>query len=249
MRQLLFAANWKMHLTPDEARSFAARFLALTRPAEGRDLWFFPPAVSIQATAEAFEDRSDIRVGAQDVHWELKGAYTGAVSIPLVRAVGAGGALVGHSERRHLFGESDADTGRKVRALLGAGMEVILCVGERLEEREAGATESVVLRQLRAGLEAVPGTVMARVVVAYEPVWAIGTGRNATPRDAATVHRAIRQELSRLGLPGPARVLYGGSVNKGNALSLLAEPELDGVLVGGASLDPEGWAEIVGIAG
>jgi triosephosphate isomerase len=249
MRSLLFAANWKMHVTPDEAEAFAARFLALTRPAEGRELWFFPPAVSIAATVEAFEDRPDIQVGAQDVHWEPKGAFTGAVSIPLVRAVGARGALVGHSERRHVFGESDADTGRKVRALLAAGMQAILCVGEKLEQRELGTTESTVLRQLRAGLEGLSATDMEKVVVAYEPVWAIGTGRNATPGDAAIVHRAIRQELARLGARGRARVLYGGSVNQGNALSLLAEQELDGVLVGGASLDPEGWAEIVGMAG
>jgi triosephosphate isomerase len=247
MRSLIFAANWKMHLAPAEARAFATRFLELTRPADGRTLWFYPSAVSIEATAEAFAARGDIRVGAQDIHWEPKGAFTGATSIPLASGAGATGALVGHSERRHVFGETDVETGRKVRALLAAGLMPMLCVGEKLEEREAGQTEAVCRRQLRAGLEGVPPADLARVAVAYEPVWAIGTGRNATPSDAAAVHRAIRQELAAMGRTGPARILYGGSVNRGNVLALLAERELDGVLVGGASLDPEAWAEIVGI--
>jgi len=247
MRSLTFAANWKMHLTPAEARAFAIRFLELTRPADGRSLWFYPSAVSIETTAEAFASRGDIRVGAQDIHWEPKGAFTGATSISLAAGAGATGALVGHSERRHVFGESDAETGRKVRALLAAGLIPMLCVGEKLEEREAGQTEVVCRRQLRAGLEGVASADLARVLIAYEPVWAIGTGRNATPNDAAAVHRAIRQELSAMGRTGRARILYGGSVNRGNVLALLAEQELDGVLVGGASLDPETWAEIVGI--
>ena len=247
MRPLLFAANWKMNMTPEEAQAFINRFSALTRPVPGRDLWFFPPAVSIQPTVAGFSKRSDIRVGAQDVHWEPKGAFTGAISIPLVQSVGGTGALVGHSERRHVFGEADQDTGKKVRALLASGLQPILCVGEKLSEREAGETAAVVVRQLRAGLEGVTPAHLPRVTIAYEPVWAIGTGRNATPEDAAQVHRVIRQEASELGTPGRMRVLYGGSVNKGNVLSLLEQKELDGVLVGGASLDPEGWAEIVGL--
>jgi len=244
---LIFAANWKMNLGPAEARAFASRFGQLTRPVPERDLWFFPPAVSIEAAATAFQQRPDIRVGAQDVHWEPKGAFTGALSIPLAQAVGAVGALVGHSERRHLFGETDAETGRKVRALLAAGLRVFLCVGETLKEREAGQTVAVVVRQIGAGLEGVRPGELGRVVIAYEPVWAIGTGRNATPEDAAQVHRAIHQELSRRGATTHPPVLYGGSVNQGNALTLLAREEIDGVLVGGASLEPEGWAEIVGM--
>ncbi len=247
-RPLLFAANWKMHLPPAETRAFARRFLPLARPVTGRTLWFFPTAASLEAAAQALGQRPDIRIGAQDVHWEPKGAFTGATSVPIAAGAGARGALVGHSERRHLFGETDEQTGKKVRAILAAGHVAFLCVGETLEEREAGKTEAVVLRQLRAGLEGVAGQAWSRVVVAYEPVWAIGTGRNATPADAASVHRAIRAELGRLGASTPVPVLYGGSVNQGNALSLLAEPEIDGVLVGGASLDPEGWAEIVGLA-
>lgn len=242
------AANWKMHVTPAEARAFASRFLALTAPAAGRSLWFFPSAVAIEATVQAFGARPDIQVGAQDVHWEPKGAFTGATSIPLARGAGARGALVGHSERRHVFGETDEETGRKVGALLAAGLTAMLCVGEKLAERERGETERVCLRQLGAGLSAVPSDAWERVVVAYEPVWAIGTGKNATPEDAALVHRTIRAELARLGAQGRVSILYGGSVNRGNAAALLAEPEIDGVLVGGASLDPEGWSAIVGSA-
>jgi triosephosphate isomerase len=248
MRPRTFAANWKMHVTPEEARAFASRFLALTSPVDGRVLWFFPSAVAIEATAEAFAGRTDIRVGAQDVHWEPKGAFTGATSIPLARGAGARGALVGHSERRHVFGETDEETGKKVGAVLGAGLTAMLCVGEKLVERERGETERVCLRQLGAGLSSVSGDAWQRVVIAYEPVWAIGTGKNATPEDAALVHRAIRAELARLGAPGRVSILYGGSVNRGNAAARLAEPEIDGVLVGGASLDPEGWSAIVGSA-
>jgi triosephosphate isomerase len=249
MRSRILAANWKMHMSPAEARAFAARFIALIGPAPGRSLWFFPSAVAIEATAQAFAGRPDVQVGAQDVHWEPKGAFTGAISIPLAQAAGARGALVGHSERRHVFGETDEETGRKVNALLAAGLTAMLCVGEKLVEREAAQTEAVCLRQLRSGLAGVSGAGWQRVMVAYEPVWAIGTGRNATPQDAAVVHRAIRQELVELGAPTPIPILYGGSVNKGNAEALLAEPGIDGVLVGGASLDPESWAAIVAAAG
>lgn len=245
MRNLVFAANWKMHIAPPEARAFAERFLALTQPVEGRTLWFFPPAVSLLATAEALRGRPDIRVGAQDVHWEPKGAFTGATSVALAKGAGAAGALVGHSERRHVFGETDAETGKKVRAILAAGLTPMLCVGEKLAEREAGQTEAVVLRQLRAGLEGVAASDLASVLIAYEPVWAIGTGRNATPQDASTVHQAIRRELGRLGATARIPVLYGGSVNLGNVASLVAEAEIDGVLVGGASLEAEGWVRLV----
>jgi len=249
MRSLLFAANWKMQVDPGEARRYAERFLGATRPMAERSLWFFPPAVSLEAAVGAFRARADIQVGAQDVHWEPKGAFTGATSVPLAKGAGAAGALIGHSERRHVFGETDQETGRKVRAVLAAGMTAFLCVGEKLEEREAGHTEAVVLRQLGAGLEGAETADLSRLVVAYEPVWAIGTGRNATPEDAARVHVAIRAALAARGAPRSVPVLYGGSVNTGNSLALLAQREIDGVLVGGASLDPDGWAEIVGLGG
>jgi triosephosphate isomerase len=249
MQTRLFAANWKMHLGPEEAVAYLRRFQASVLPAAGRDLWFFPPAVSIEAAARTVSKRDDIHVGAQDVYWEPKGAFTGAISAPLARGAGAAGALAGHSERRHVFGETDEECGRKVRAILDAGLTAFLCVGEKLEQRESGDTEAVVLRQLRAGLQGVDPAELDRVVVAYEPVWAIGTGRNATPEDAAAVHTVIRNELTILGMGNGSRILYGGSVNARNALALLARPELDGVLVGGASLDPDGWAEIVGLGG
>ncbi|HEY7026418.1 MAG TPA: triose-phosphate isomerase [Gemmatimonadales bacterium] len=245
MRTLVYAANWKMHLPPGEARAFAATFLARTRPQEGRSYWFFPSAVSLEATSTALKGRPDISVGAQDVHWEARGAFTGATSIQLAKGAGATGALVGHSERRHVFGETDAETRRKVRALLEAGLTPMLCVGEKLEERVAHETEAVVTRQLTEGLHNLSPADLARVLIAYEPVWAIGTGKNATPEDAAEVHRSIRGVLAKLGLAGRATLLYGGSVNKGNVLALVAQNEIDGVLVGGASLDPEGWSELV----
>jgi triosephosphate isomerase len=241
---LVFAANWKMHLGPGEAREYLKVFLSGSRPPEGRDVWFFPPAVSLEAVAQALGSRGGLLAGAQDVHWEPKGAFTGAVSAPLAAAAGARAALVGHSERRHVFGETDAETGKKVAAVLGAGLLPVLCVGETLAQREAGDTLAVVTRQLGAALGTLDGAGLDKVTVAYEPVWAIGTGRNATPTDAAEVHRAIRAWLKGR-RAGATRVLYGGSVNLKNVADLLAEPELDGVLVGGASLDPVGWAALV----
>jgi len=243
-RPLIFAANWKMHLAPDEVRTFASAFLDGFEARPGCRYWFFPSTVSIEAAAAAFRGAPTVAVGAQDIFWEPKGAFTGATSVGLARGAGASVALVGHSERRHVFGETDAETARKVGALLAGGLGPLLCVGELLEEREAGLTEAVVLRQLVAALDGLTPEQLARVVVAYEPVWAIGTGKNATPGDAAQVHRAIRRALTAQGHPGP-NILYGGSVNVGNVEALLAESEINGVLVGGASLDPAGWRKIV----
>jgi triosephosphate isomerase (TIM) len=246
-RALIYAANWKMHLAPAAARSFMDHFLAVTSPAPGRSLWFFPSAVSLAPVAEAIARRTDIRVGAQNVHWEPKGAFTGEISIPMVQEAGAGVVLIGHSERRHLFGETDEQVARKSLAVLKAGLQPLACLGETLAEREGGRTEHVILRQLEPLLDKIPPADWERLVLAYEPVWAIGTGRNATPDDAAQVHELIRFTVGRRGVPGRVPILYGGSVNAGNVLALLARPELDGVLVGGASLDPDGWAELVGL--
>lgn len=243
-RSLIFAANWKMHLGPGQASEYMATFLAAAPPRDGRALLFFPPAASILTVAATLQQRTDARAGAQNVHWEPKGAFTGEMSVGIAQDAGASIALVGHSERRHVFGETDLETGFKVRALLAAGMDAMLCVGETLEEREAGRTGDVCRRQLAAGLEQVEPAKLSHVMIAYEPVWAIGTGRNATPEDAASVHREIRDALSARGAAGRISVLYGGSVNAGNAAELLAQPELDGVLVGGASLDAGKWAAI-----
>lgn len=244
MRPLLFAANWKMHLGPADARAYCETFLALYASRADREVWFFPPAVSLETVARHVSSLPDLRAGIQNVHWEPKGAFTGAISVPMAAQAGARAALVGHSERRHVFGETDEETGRKIRAVLAGGLTPVLCVGETLAEREAGRTLAVVRRQLEAGLAGVAGADLGKLVIAYEPVWAIGTGRNATPSDAAAVHREIRAWLVGHGAAAP-RVLYGGSVNLDNIAVLLAESELDGVLVGGASLDPERWLQLV----
>lgn len=244
-RQLIFAANWKMNLGPAEARAYAVEFLSRSSPVPGRRLWFFPPAVSIAAVSDAMKSRSDITVGAQNVHWEPKGAFTGGISIPMVTEAGARATLAGHSERRHLFGETDEQVGKKTRAALGAGITPLVCVGETLAEREGGRTEQVITRQIGAVLQAIKPDDWERVVLAYEPVWAIGTGKNATPDDAAQIHELIRMELARNGVKGRVSILYGGSVNSENVALLLTRPQLDGVLVGGASLSPEGWADVI----
>ncbi len=247
-RPLIYAANWKMNHGPGTAREFLTRFLQVTAPVPELELFFFPPAVSLGAACEAAGGRRDVIIGAQNVHWEPKGAFTGELSLPLVMEAGARAALIGHSERRHLFGETDEQVARKLGATLKAGLRPVVCVGETLAEREGGRTEQVIIRQVGALTERIGPADWAQVIVAYEPVWAIGTGKNATPDDAAQVHELIRFELSRRHVPGRIPILYGGSVNAGNALSLLARPEIDGVLVGGASLDPDGWAELVGLS-
>jgi triosephosphate isomerase len=244
-RPLIFAANWKMNHGPSEARTFAEKFLALTAPVEGRQLWFFPPAVSLTALSKAMDSRPDIRIGAQNVHWEPKGAFTGEVSLPMVVEAGARTILAGHSERRQLFGETDEQVARKARAALLAGVTPVVCVGETLAERDGGRTEQVIVRQIGTVIQALDSADWRGVVLAYEPVWAIGTGKNATPDDAAQIHELIRMELSRNGVGIRVPILYGGSVNIANVASLLTRPQLDGVLVGGASLDAEKWADLI----
>ncbi len=241
-----FAANWKMNHGPAAARSYMDTFLRAYGPRADRRVLFFPPAVSLTAVHTCLAARGDLGAGAQDIYWEDAGAFTGEISAPMVRECGGSVTLVGHSERRHLFGETDADTGRKCAAAVRNGLVPMLCVGETLREREAGQTEAVVLRQLRAGLSALTPAQVAGALIAYEPVWAIGTGRNATPADASAIHMVLRGTLRELAPRATADipVLYGGSVNRANVASLLAAPHVDGVLVGGASLDPAGWAAI-----
>ncbi|MDF1501487.1 triose-phosphate isomerase [Roseisolibacter sp. H3M3-2] len=247
MLKPILAANWKMHHGPTEARAFFRDFLAHTPRVTGRTVVFFPPAITLRAVQEALQDRPEFLTGVQHVHDQASGAFTGEISAGMARDAGARMALVGHSERRTLFGETDEATGRKCEMLLRAGVIPMLCVGERLEEREQGMTEQVVLRQLEAGLAPLDAAQAATVLIAYEPVWAIGTGRTATPEDATTVHGAIRRWLrERVGEKAATMaILYGGSVNRGNAKLLLAAPDVDGLLVGGASLDPSNWTAIV----
>ena len=247
MRPPVFAANWKMNHGPSDARAFMRAFLAHYARRPDRQVIFFPSAITLTTVLGALKERSDILVGVQNIHWEDKGAFTGELSASMARDAGATLALVGHSERRHVFGESDAETAKKVAAASRAGLVPLLCVGETLEERESGQTETVVLRQLGAGLSGAAPQAIVNMLVAYEPVWAIGTGRTATPEDASAIHRVIGTALkAHFGERGGAiPILYGGSVNRGNASSLIAAEGVGGLLVGGASLDAEGWSSIV----
>jgi triosephosphate isomerase (TIM) len=247
MRGPVFAANWKMNHGPHDARAFMRAFLARYVRKSDRTVVIFPAQISVPAVADTLKERTDILLGVQNIHWEDKGAYTGEISATMARDAGAALALVGHSERRHVFGETDEETGKKCLAAARAGLKPMLCIGEKIEERENGLTEAVVIRQLRAGLESLEPGQITTMFIAYEPVWAIGTGRTATPDDAATVHTLIRAELqARIGAPAMrVPILYGGSVNTGNARPLLDAREVGGLLVGGASLDPESWLSIV----
>lgn len=247
MKSLVFAANWKMNQAPADAEAFMRTFTAQYAKQQDRRVLFFPPAVSLHVCVSAVKQRSDLECGVQNIHWEDKGAFTGETSAPLARGAGARHALIGHSERRHVFGETDAETNKKVGAAVRAGLTPMLCVGEKLEEREAGRTLDVCLRQLRAGFEGIDGALVAAAMVAYEPVWAIGTGKTATPADAGEVHAALRAELVKMigERGGAVPILYGGSVNRSNVESLIAVEDVDGVLVGGASLDAEQWLAIV----
>ena len=248
MRPPVLAANWKMNNGPNEARAFMAAFLAAFSPRTDRTVVIIPPALSLSTVHHALGARKDIVLGVQNVHTEPKGAFTGESSASMARDAGAKIALVGHSERRHVFGETDEATAKKCAISLANALTPMLCVGEKLEQREAGDTESVVLRQLRAGLSQVGIQDRAKVLVAYEPVWAIGTGKTATPADASAVHAVIRKELESLCESAAAAkaipILDGGRVNKDNAKQLLSAPGVEGLLVGGASLEVQSWLAI-----
>lgn len=245
MNKPIFAANWKMHLSPGEAEGFLSTFLDSCSEKPDREVWFFPAAVSLATVLQQVGDRSDIKVGVQNVHWEPKGAFTGEISAEMARDSGAFAVLIGHSERRHIFGETVSDTTKKIEAVLRVGLIPMLCVGETIEQREAGDTLDVVASQLEA-LDGLGPEVLSTSPIAYEPVWAIGTGKTATPSDAQEVHSFIRKWLEARGVSeGDIRVLYGGSVKPENSRSLMIEPDVSGVLVGGASLDPTKWSKIV----
>jgi triosephosphate isomerase len=247
MKRPIFAANWKMNHGPSDAKAFMRTFLAHYARRPDRTLLFFPPALTLHAVLDALRERHDILVGVQNIHWEDQGAFTGELSASIARDAGARLVLVGHSERRHVFGESNEDAGKKCAAAMRAGLTPMLCIGETLEQREKGEAEAVVLHQLRVGLTGLEPVNIATMLIAYEPVWAIGTGKNATPADASQMHGVIRSALrERVGdKAGHMPILYGGSVNRGNAASLVEAPDVDGLLVGKASLDAEAWASIV----
>jgi len=239
----VISGNWKMHHGPSATTDFFADF---DPSGLGNvELLLFPPALSFAAACEARGD-TPVHLGVQNVHWEEKGAFTGELSVAMAADAGASHVLIGHSERRHVFGETNEETGHKVDAVVAGGLIPVLCVGETLEQRKAGNLESVLLAQLDAGLAGLDAA-PRRFLVAYEPVWAIGTGETATPLDASGAHAVLRQRLTELwGADRGAEVpiLYGGSVKPHNAGELLAAPEVGGVLVGGASLDPASFRAI-----
>ncbi len=241
------AGNWKMYKTPADTIAFFEKFRPLVEKSEHCEIVICPPFTSLGAAVEAAKG-SRIQIGAQNIGWAKEGALTGEVSGPMIGAVGATHAIIGHSERRQYFCETDETVLKRTQAALEFGLTPIVCVGERLEQRESGKTEAVLIEQFGRGIAGLSDQQFAKIVIAYEPVWAIGTGKTATPEIAADAHRAIRAEVrAKFGKDAgeAVRILYGGSVKPDNARTLMAQPEIDGVLVGGASLDPLSFAAIV----
>ena len=247
MRQRLIAGNWKMNKTPGETETFVQAFLETIPVSPTPEILIIPPYTSLDRAGRLLRD-APVNLGAQDIHFEPAGAYTAAISAEMVQACGCRYVLAGHSERRHVFGDDDATVARKLHAILRAGLVPILCVGETLEEHKASETEAVLVRQLSRGLRDIAAQAMAGIVIAYEPVWAIGTGETATPDQAQNAIRAVRTWLKdRFDEPTAqaTRILYGGSVKPANTAQLVSQPDIDGALVGGASLDPASFAAIV----
>ncbi len=246
-RIALIAANWKMYKTPDQAKEFAGAFLPLVKGYTRDEIVLCPSFVDIAAVVAATRG-SSLHVGGQNMHWQEEGAFTGEISAAMLIGAGCSHVILGHSERRQFFGETDETVNKKLHAALKHKLTPIVCVGELLAEREAGRTEEVLLRQTERGLADVGPEIAGTIVIAYEPVWAIGTGKTAPPEMAAAAHLIIRGQVAgSLGrqIADSMRILYGGSVKPENATSLLNQPEIDGALVGGASLDPQSFARIV----
>jgi triosephosphate isomerase len=247
MRKKLIAGNWKMYKNPDQTRAFFRDFLALVAGHTRDEIVICPPYIDLCAAVTVTKG-SNVAIGAQNLHWEKEGAYTGEICPRMLLDVGCTHVIVGHSERRQYFGETDDIVNFKLKAALEGGLTPILCVGEVLEEREAGLTEDVLRRQCLRAFHALSTKKAAKLVVAYEPVWAIGTGKTATPQLASEAHVLIRGEAAKAfgqQFADKLRILYGGSVKPENAKALMAEEEIDGALVGGASLDPKSFAAIV----
>lgn len=246
MRRSVIAANWKMFKTQAETRAFFARFRHLAADLRHCEFIIAPPFTALAAAVEGARG-SQIHISAQDLYWEKEGAWTGEVSAQMIAEVGCRYTLVGHSERRHIFGETDDQVNRKLRAALHANVSPIVCVGETLAEHEAGQTEAVLRRQFIASCFGLTAAEFSRILLAYEPVWAIGTGRVATPEQAVSAHlflRGLATEGFSHSSAQALRILYGGSVKPENSEGLLAQEEIDGALVGGASLDPVSFAAI-----
>jgi triosephosphate isomerase len=249
MRSPLIAANWKMNTDIDSAVVLATELVDGFEPG-GAAVVLCPPFIALEAVGEII-DETGMELGAQNLHFENDGAFTGEISGGMLASVGCTYVIVGHSERRQFFGDTDDSVGLRAAKAIVHGIIPIICVGERLEEREAGTTFDVVRRQVRAAYARIEASKHARTVVAYEPVWAIGTGRTATPAQAQEVHAMIRAELAKIAnqsIADSLRILYGGSVKPDNAAELFAEPDIDGGLIGGASLKAEGFLAIVAAA-
>ena len=247
MRTPFIAGNWKMYKTVAETVKYVKEFRALVKDMAGVEIVLATPFTSLHAAFEAARN-SNVAIAAQDLYWEREGAFTGEISAPMIREAGAEFVIVGHSERRTLFGETDATVNRKAVAAFSAGLTPIVCIGETLDQRERNETFEVLDRQIKTGLDGLTGEQLALLVIAYEPVWAIGTGRNATPAQAGEAHGHIRQRLRQWFGNDAAEhchVIYGGSVKVENIADLAAQPDVDGALVGGASLDIRGFSEIV----
>jgi triosephosphate isomerase len=240
----MIAANWKMHKLIAEAAVLVEALKS--KPRARAEIVVAPPFTAL-STVNGLLKGTDIRLAAQDVYWEAQGAFTGEISPLMLKDAGCSHVIVGHSERRRLFGDDDAGVNRKIKSARAHGLNVIFCVGETLQQRESGKTRDVVLAQLDGGLEDVTDDTLAGVVIAYEPVWAIGTGRNATPEQASEVHGLIRGHVAgrRGSVAETLRILYGGSVTSANSRSLLTQPDIDGALVGGASLDADTFYAII----
>jgi triosephosphate isomerase (TIM) len=247
MRKKVIAANWKMYKTPEQCRIFFDAFLPGILSHNRDEIVVCPPYPCI-ATAVASTKDTNVRIGGQNVHWAKEGAYTGEVSASMLLAIGCTHAIIGHSERRQYFAETDDSVNARLKAALEAGLVPIVCVGEVIQEREAGLTEEVLRRQVSRAFRSIGGDQAGPVLVAYEPIWAIGTGKTATPQMAGDAHAIIRDEVAQaVGQPAAdaMRILYGGSVKPDNAHNLMSQPEIDGALVGGASLDPKSFTAIV----
>jgi len=247
MRKKLIAANWKMYKTPDDARAFVRDFASLVAGHDRDEIVLCPPYVDLVPIMESVKG-SNISVGAQNVHWEKEGAFTGEISAGMLLALNVTHVIIGHSERRQYFNETDDTVNRRLETALAAGLTPILCVGEVLQEREAGLTDDVLRRQCTRAFSGISAKKAAKLTIAYEPVWAIGTGKTATPQIAASAHAVIRGEAEEAfgaEFAEQLRILYGGSVKPDNAKALMSETEIDGGLVGGASLDAKSFAAIV----
>ena len=247
MRTPFIAGNWKMYKTVAETVKYVKEFRGLVKDFTNVEIVLAPPFTALHAAAEAARN-SNVGIAAQDMHWEREGAFTGEISAAMIRETGAEYVIIGHSERRTLFGETDAMVNRKLGAAFTGGLTPIVCIGETLDQRERNETLDVLDRQIKSGLDGVTSEQLARLVLAYEPVWAIGTGRNATPAQAGEAHSHIRQRLRQwfgVDAADRCRVIYGGSVKPENARDLVGQADVDGALVGGASLDIRAFFDII----